>query len=297
MPSDELAAFIDMFRAIQSAFLAGSIEEQRAGWDLFGAATAALPEPMLEDVEAGGVPAQWVTAPGVSAGRVVLFLHGGGYVIGSLESHRAVAARLSAAADARVLLLDYRRAPEHPFPAAVEDAGAAASWLISQGVEAGSLAFAGDSAGGGLAIAACVSRRDGGEPLPGALVCFSPWADLTMSGESVTTRADADVVLTAEWLAAMAGHYLQGSDPRHPLASPLFAALAGLPPMLVMVGTDEMFYDDAIRLVAAASEAGVEVTLEVFEEAVHEWMVLAPASPEAADALAKAGAFLRSRWA
>lgn len=286
---------IDVMRVVQPAFLASSVDEQRAGWDQFGAAAPLPPGVVVQGVDAGGVAAEWVRAPRARPGRVVEYLHGGGYVIGSPSSHRHLAARLSAAAEASVLLVDYRRAPEHPYPAALDDATAAWRWLVSQEPGPSSACMAGDSAGAGLALSTAMVLRDAGERVPVAVVCFSPWVDLSGSGESVVTRAEDDVVISAEWGKAMADHYLAGIDPRTPLASPLFGELAGLPPMLILVGTAEILYDDATRLAQRAAAAGVEVSLEPFEGAIHEWMMLAPGSPEAEVALSSAGDFLGGR--
>jgi acetyl esterase/lipase len=246
-----------------------------------------------EVVDAGGVPAEWVDAPGQHQ-RVLVYLHGGGYVIGGVATHRELAGRLAVAAGARVLVLGYRLAPEHRFPAAVDDVVAAYRWVLSRPSPPEAVALVGDSAGGGLAMAAALALRDAGEPSPAAVVAFSPWVDLAATGDSLRTRADQDIVLSAQWLRECAAHYLGDADPRTPQASPLYAELAGLPPLLALVGTDEILYDDATRLVERAARAGTEATLEVFEDCFHLWMVFAPFAPEAAAAVERAGGFLRS---
>lgn len=248
-----------------------------------------------DPVDAGGVSSLWVTAPGVAADRVVLYLHGGGYVLGSLVSHQDLVARISKAANARVLYIDYRLGPEHPFPAAVEDAAATYRWLLSEGVEASRIAIAGDSAGGGLTIAALVGLRDNGDPLPAAAVCISPWVDLEGLGDSMTSNADADPMVQKQGLVDMATAYLGGADPRSPLAAPLYADLKGLPPTLIQVGTHETLLDDSTRLAQVARNAGVDVSLEKSEELFHVWHAFAPMLPEGQEAIDRLGAYILER--
>jgi len=224
----------------------------------------------VTEVDAGGVPAHWLTAPGVDTERVLLYLHGGGYRMGSFRSHGELAARLGRASGLRVLLLDYRLAPEHPFPAALDDAVAAWRWLrAEQGFQASSLAVAGDSAGGGLALALLVMLRDSGQDLPAALGLMSPWTDLTLSGASMSERVGDDPVLTPEVVRQLARDYLAETDPSAGLASPLFASLVSLPPMLVQVGGAELLLSDSERLADAASAVGVDVTLNVGDGLPH----------------------------
>src|SRR5271170_3454748 len=250
---------------------------------------------VVTDVTAGGVPAHWLAAPGTDAGRVLLFMHGGGYELGSVRSDGELAARLGRASGMRVLFPEYRLAPEHPFPAAVDDVLAAWRWLrTDQGLSASSMAVAGDSAGGGLAVALLVATRDGGEPLPGAAALMSPTVDLTSSGASMTERADQDPISTPAMLGQFASDYLAGADPKTPLASPLFASLAGLPPLLIQVGTADLLLSDSERLAAAAAQAGVDVTLQIGEGLPHVYPLLL-GTPEAAQATEQIGKFLRAR--
>jgi monoterpene epsilon-lactone hydrolase len=226
---------------------------------------------------------------------VLLFLHGGGYELGSLRSDGELAARLGRASGMRVLFPEYRLAPEHPFPAAIDDVLAAWRWLrTDQGLSARSLAVAGDSAGGGLAVALLVATRDAGEALPAAAALMSPTVDLTSSGASMTERADQDPISTPAMLRQLASDYLAGADPKTPLASPLFASLAGLPPLLVQVGTADLLLSDSERLAAAAAEARVDVTLEIGEGLPHVYPLLL-GTPEAAEATEQIGKFLRAR--
>ena len=244
-------------------------------------------------VNAGGVTAEWVTAEGAPESRVVLYLHGGGYIIGSTRTHRPLMAELSRASSARVLGLDYRLAPEHPFPAPIEDAVAAYRWLLNEGHDPARIAVAGDSAGGGLAVAALVQIRYVGLPMPGAAVCISPWVDMEGLGESMESRADADPMVGKEGLLLSAKTYLGGSDPRAPLAAPLYADLRGLPPTLIQVGDAEVLLDDSTRLAGIAREAGVHVEMDVWDDMIHVWHLFAPILPEGRQALSQAGEFIK----
>ena len=292
MASAELQMVLDLLRA-QPLPREQSLTEQRAALENL---TALAPRPedvTFAPVQVAGRAAEWVAAPGVSFERALLYLHGGGYCIGSINTHRQLAADLSRAAGVRVLLLDYRLAPEHPFPAAVDDAVAAYRFLLDGGFEPRRVAIAGDSAGGGLTAATLLALRDADVRLPAAAALLSPWLDLTLSGESMTTRADADPMVQRAPLQRMADAYLNGADPQTPLASPLFADLRHLPPLLIHVGTAETLLDDARRFAARATAAGVDATLEVWDDMVHVWHAFAFVLPEARDANARIGAFLR----
>ena len=244
-------------------------------------------------VNAGGVTAEWVTAEGASDSRVVLYFHGGGYIIGSPRTHRPMLAELSHASGARVLALDYRLAPEHPFPAPVEDSVAAYRWMLNEGYDPARIAVAGDSAGGGLTVAMMVQARYVGLPTPGAGVCISPWVDMEGLGDSMETRAEADPMVMKEGLLLSAKTYLGGNDPRAPLAAPLYADLRGLPPVLIQVGDAEVLLDDSTRLAGVAREAGVEVQMEVWDDMIHVWHLFAPILPEGKQAISQAGEFIR----
>jgi monoterpene epsilon-lactone hydrolase len=298
MPSRAMRDVIDALRDQRKAGASQiplTLGERRAA---FAPGDRLQPVPddvLVREVTAGGVPAHWVAAPGADAGRVLLFLHGGGYELGSLRSDGELAARLGRASGMRVLFPEYRLAPEHPFPAAIDDVLAAWRWLhAGQGVSARSMAVAGASAGGGLAVALLVALRDAGEELPAAAVLMSPTVDLTGSGASMTERAGQDPVSTPAMLRQFASGYLAGADPKTPLASPLFASLAGLPPLLVQVGTADLLLSDSERLATAAAEAGVDVTLKIGEGLPHVYPILL-GTPEAAEATEQAGKFLRTR--
>jgi acetyl esterase/lipase len=241
------------------------------------------------------VPAEWVTAPGARSDAAVLYLHGGGYAIGSIATHRMLAANISRAAGLRVLLIDYRLAPEHPHPAAVDDATAAYRWLLAQGLTADNLAISGDSAGGGLTVATLLALRDAGDPLPACAVPMSPWVNLDQSAESYTTRGDLDPMVSAVGLKQMADWYLAGQPVETPLASPFHADLSGLPPLLVQVGDHEVLLDDATGLVERAKRAGVDATCEVGEGCFHVYQAFPV--PEATEAIGRLAAFVNKHLA
>lgn len=251
----------------------------------------------VEPAAIGDARAAWVTAPGSACDHVVLFCHGGGYQIGSIRSHLSLMSRLSAATGGRVLGFDYRLAPEYRFPAATEDAFAAYRWLLERGIDPGSIAIAGDSAGGTLALGVALQARDAGIACPACLVLISPWLDLTMRGESYTSRAAVDVFSKPEQLAAMARTYLgRHGDPRHPLASPVEADLRGLPPILVHVGDFDITLDDSRLIARLAEEQGVSVQLKIWSEMFHHFQVF-PELPEAGQSLEEIGAFVRAHLA
>jgi epsilon-lactone hydrolase len=299
MPSQAMQDVIDALRDRQKASAAQApptLEERRAAFTPGDRLHPVPDDVRVSEVNAGGVPAHWLAAPGADAGRVLLFLHGGGYEFGSLHSDGELAARLGRASGMRVLFPEYRLAPEHPFPAAIDDVLAAWRWLrTSQHLNGGSIAVAGDSAGGGLAVALLVATRDAGEALPAAATLMSPTVDLTSSGASMTERADQDPISTPAMLRQFAADYLAGADPKTPLASPLFASLAGLPPLLIQVGTADLLLSDSERLAAAAAQAGVNVTLQIGEGLPHVYQLLL-GTPEAADATEQIGKFLRARF-
>lgn len=292
MASQELSMVINMMKSFRPQ-TEPSIAEMRAGMEAMAGAAVIAADVKREKVSAGGVPAEWVVAENADHDRVILYLHGGGYVIGSINTHRELGSRLSRAAAARVLLIDYRLAPEHPHPAAVDDAVAAYRWLLSQGVNPSRMIIGGDSAGGGLTVATLVAVRDAGLPIPAAGVCLSPWVDLEGSGESMTTKAAADPMVQRDGLLKMAAAYLAGQNARTPLASPLYADLSGLPPLLIQVGTAETLLDDSTRLAERARKSGVQVTLEPWEDMIHVWQAFASLLPEGRQAIERIGEFIQ----
>jgi acetyl esterase/lipase len=296
MTVSQLDSLITLLRS-RPAPATQDVIESRARFEKMGAFLGGAPDAKCEKVDVDGVPAEWVSAPDVDASRAVLYLHGGGYAIGSINTHRRLAFDISAASGARVLLLDYRLAPEHPFPAAVDDAAAAWRWLLKQGLAADKLAIAGDSAGGGLTIATLVNLRDRKLGLPACAVAISPWVDLEGVGTSMTARAGADPMVQKAGLGWMADMYLAGKDARTPLAAPLHADLSGLPPILVQVGTAETLLDDATRIAERLHSAGGEVKLSVWPNMLHVFPLFAPILSEGMDGCREIGAFMRARMA
>ena len=268
---------------------------RRARLDGFGADYPLPADVRVEATEAGGVPAEWTLTPAADPACVLLFLHGGGYISGSLASHRHMVAEAGRQAGARTLALAYRLAPEHPFPAALEDALAGYRHLLGLGIAPGAIALGGESAGGGLALATVASLRAAGELLPGCLWCSSPWVDLALTGESLTSKDADDPLIHRAYLAELADAYLQDTDPRDPRVSPLYADLAGLPPMLIQVGSAETLLDDAVRLAGAAAAADVPVTLQAWPHMIHAWHLFHPDLHEGRASLASAGAFIRAQ--
>jgi len=295
MSEQQLQAIVEMLRSQPVVNPNASVEEARAGFEQVASMFPVDADIKREAVSAGGIKAQWVSTPDGDAGRAVLYLHGGGYVIGSINTHRSLAARLSRASKARVLVIDYRLAPEHPHPSAVDDSVAAYRWMLGQGLKPARMAVAGDSAGGGLTVATLVAIRDAKLPLPGAGACLSPWVDLEGIGESMTTKADVDPIVQKAGLLQMAAAYLGGKAPRTPLAAPLYADLSGLPPLLIQVGTAETLLDDASRLAERARTAGVTVSYEPWESMIHVWHLFAPMLDEGQQAIDRIGGFVRKQ--
>jgi epsilon-lactone hydrolase len=297
MSRQQLQTIVQMLRSQPALKPDASVQELRAGFEAIASMFPVDADIKREAVDAGGVKAEWVSAPDAEVGRAVLYLHGGGYVIGSINTHRSLAANLSRASKARVLVIDYRLAPEHPHPAAVDDSVAAYRWMLGQGLKPARIAVAGDSAGGGLTVATLVAIRDAKLPLPAAGVCLSPWVDLEGIGGSMTTKADVDPVVQKAGIEQMAAAYLGGKDPRTPLAAPLYADLTGLPPLLIQVGTAETLLDDASRLAERARKAGVAVNYEPSEDMIHVWHLFASMLDEGRQAIDRIGEFVRKHAA
>ncbi|MFZ3234072.1 MAG: alpha/beta hydrolase [Stellaceae bacterium] len=248
----------------------------------------------VEPVNAGGVRAEWTTTPSDTRDAALLYLHGGGYVIGSLDSHRHLVAEAGRACGVAALALDYRLAPEHPFPAAVDDALAGYRFLLARGIAPGRIALAGDSAGGGLVISAMLAIRDAGLPQPGCGWCISPWVDLEAVGGTMTSRAAADPTVQRAGILDMAKMYLNGADPRSPLAAPIHADLAGVAPLLIQVGACETLLDDALQLAGVAGTADVRVDLQIWPEMIHVWHLFHPELKAGRKAIEAGSAFVRA---
>ncbi|WP_020651196.1 alpha/beta hydrolase [Solimonas variicoloris] len=239
-----------------------------------------------------GVPVEWVSSTRQTPRRVLLYFHGGAYIVGAARIYRAVNARLAEWAQARVAAVDYRLAPEHPFPAASQDALDAYRGLLERGIDPATIVLGGDSAGGGLALACALQIRDAGLPAPAGVVLFSPWTDLGLRGESIRSRAASELVLDADTLREAAAAYLGAQPADTPLASPLYADLHGLPPLLIQVTDTEILYDDALRFAERAKAAGGTVELRVWHSLWHVWQAFAGKLPEADAALREAAAFI-----
>lgn len=242
-----------------------------------------------------GIATEWIANPTAGARGFVLYLHGGGYVTGSPRTHRGLTARLARAARVCVAVPDYRLAPEHPHPAAVEDALAAYQGLLAQGIPANKIIIAGDSAGGGLSLALALRLKAAPLPQPAGIVLLSPFSDLTLSGASMQSAKQKEWLLTKSFIHAAGGHYLGSQDPMQPTASPLFADLSGLAPMLIQVGTDEVLLDDSTRLAQAATARGVSVTLQIWPKLWHVWQLHAGQMPEADRAVAGIADFIHAK--
>jgi epsilon-lactone hydrolase len=286
---------IDAVRALLSA------KPRPVGWaerreriDEVGACWPVAGDVELAAVDLDGVPGEWSIVPGNDASRVLLFFHGGGYCSGSIRSHRRMVTEAGRAAGVRTLAVGYRLAPEHPFPAAFDDALTAWRWLRKQGIAAAHIAVGGDSAGGGLTVALINRRRAAKEELPGCAWLVSPWTDLTLSGATLATKDAVDPLIHKSYLVELADAYLPAAmDRKDPRVSVLYADLSGLPPTLIQVGSDETLLDDATRLAAAAGAAAVPVTLEIWPHMIHAWPLWNAHLSAGRRALASAGAFIR----
>jgi monoterpene epsilon-lactone hydrolase len=268
--------------------------ERRARLDEVGSVWPVAEDVELVPVDLGGIPGEWSMAPGSDPTRVLVFLHGGGYCSGSIVSHRRMVTEAGRAGGVRTLAVGYRLAPEHPFPAALDDALAAWRFVRAQGIAARQIAVGGDSAGGGLTVALLDRLRDAGDELPGCAWLVSPWTDLTMSGATLETKDAVDPLLHAGYLDELAGAYVPaGVDREDPRISVLHADLAGLPPLLIQVGSAETLLDDAVRFAAKAGAQDVSVTLEIWPHMIHAWPLWNARLEPGRRALAAAGAFLR----
>lgn len=274
-----------------------SIEELRKGSGLASLPQAAFPKGVAyEERTLGGIPSALLTPSRRIGGRTILHLHGGGYVSGSIAMYRMLGSELAARTGAAVHVPEYRLAPEHPFPAALDDALAAYRALLDGGCSPRDVALSGDSAGGGLALAAMMAIRDSGGPLPAAMILLSPWADLTLSRPACAANAETEAVLTAPALREWAAMYAAGASPVDPALSPAFGDFRSLPPMLIQVGGGEILLDDARAVAQAASEAGVSAELRIWEGLWHCWQMLGPLVPENEAAFAEMAEFLGRRF-
>jgi epsilon-lactone hydrolase len=265
--------------------------------DRLRAAEPFVPRPprgtQTHTINAGGVSAHRITTRVSRRARHVLYLHGGGYVAGSLTLYRHFTWRIASATQSTLVALDYRLAPESPFPAAVLDACAAYRWLLAEGVDSKAISIVGDSAGGGLVLATLMMLRDENVPLPAAAVAISPWTDLALTGHSLELNVKTDSMLDIEDMQYFADTYLAGADPKNPYASPLYGDPTGLPPILIHVGSEEVLLDDAVRMAERLRAGGCVVELEVWARVPHVWHLFVPLLPEAHQAIARIGEFVR----
>ncbi|HET7883083.1 MAG TPA: alpha/beta hydrolase [Acetobacteraceae bacterium] len=271
--------------------------ERRERLDDFGRSLGTPERVALQPVGIAGVPAEWSTTPEADATRAVLYLHGGGYMAGSIVSHRHVAVEIGRAAQARTLALGYRRAPEAPYPAQLEDALAAWHYLRDQGITPGRIAVGGDSAGGNLTLALLLALRERKEPLPCCAWLISPWTDLTASGTTMQTKADVDPIIQKPYLLELAQAFCGGRNLGDPLISPRYADLGGLPPLLIQVGSDETLLDDSVTLAGRAGAAGVAVTLQIWPDMIHAFPMFFPKVAAARRATVYAGGYIQRHFA
>ncbi|UQA61684.1 alpha/beta hydrolase [Polyangium aurulentum] len=290
MPSPRLAELTAYLKA--TPITGTTPAELRASFAASMLVTPAPSEARLEPT-ACEVPSYFITPPDTDPRRVILYLHGGGYIIGSAETHLELVYRFARASGTRALSVDYRLVPEHPFPACREDALAAYRWLLAQDIAPARIVIAGDSAGGGLTLSTLLGIRDAGLPTPAGGVLFSPWLDFTGSGEAMKTNAGRDPMIDPAFMGMMVSLILQGQDPVK--SSPLFEDLRGLPPLLVQAGSAEVLLDDSSRLVEKVKAAGGEATLQVWEDMPHVFQVFPTFLPEANEAIERAGTFVRAR--
>ena len=295
MPSAEHEAIVDSLKSQISTESPSTVEETRAGFAAVAAhfETLEFPSDVQEKADSlGGVPGIWFTLPDARENCAILYLHGGGYVMGSVATHRSLIGRIAHATRVRCLALEYCLAPEHPFPAAIEEVRRAYHALLDQGLPSAGVVIAGDSAGGGLTLGSLVAMRDANDPLPAAAICLSPLADLEVAGDSARARGGVDdPMVSRDATLMMAAAYLQGADARDPRASPVHADLSGFPPLLIQVGTREILLDDAIRVADRARAAGVRVILERGEGLTHVWQ-LHPHLPESGEAVDRIARFV-----
>jgi monoterpene epsilon-lactone hydrolase len=291
MSDPEIAALRDV---IAKRVRSDDIAQRRRDIDARGLQYKLPTDVAVEPISANGVKAEWTTTPDADRAKAILYLHGGGYVIGSLDSHRHLAAEAGRAARARTLAIDYRLAPEHRFPAAVDDALAAYRFLLASGVQPGGISIAGDSAGGGLVVSTMLALRDAGLAQPACGWAISPWVDMEAVGDSMTTKSANDPTVQRAGILDMAKQYLGSADPRTPLAAPIYGQLRGLAPLLIQVGAAETLLDDAIRLAQVAGAADVAVDLQIWPEMIHVWHLYFPELSAGRRAIAAGGEFARA---
>ncbi len=293
MVSKGMQMVIKVLKKFQDKVISYNLEDTRRFLDKLSSMTTISKEIKIESINIDGITAEWIYFPESRKDKILLYLHGGGYVAGSLQMYRDLASRISKSINGRSLLIDYRLAPENEvFPAALEDATKTYQWLISKmKIPPKNVIIAGDSAGGGLSLALLLNLKNNNIALPAAAICLSPWTDLTLSGNSIKANADQDPFISLEVLEFYAKTGLMGKNPRDPLISPLFGDFTGLPPILIQVGTAECLLDDSIRVAKIAKKAGVDMTLDIWDDMVHVFQIFASVAPESQEAIKKMGEF------
>lgn len=293
MVSKEMERIINLLKQMtQSTEL--SVELTRKGLEQLATMSKVSKDVRCEPIIIDGISAEWISVPESINDHVLFYLHGGGYIAGSINSHRSLCIGIARASKTRVLTIDYRLSPENKFPAAVEDSTASYRWLISsEKILPENIVIAGDSAGGGLALITLIKLRDDNIALPAAAVCLSPWTDLALTGESIQNKADVDPFISPDNIKFMAETYVKDEDCTNPLISPLYADLKGLPPILIQVGTAECLLDDSVRFADRAKSSGVDVSLELWEDMIHVFQAFAAFAPESREGIEKIGIFIR----
>jgi len=294
MVSEGMKRVIDLLKQQNKQNTQKRVEDERKGMEQMIVKEKYPEDVIFEEIMVNNIPSLWINTPESVKDRVVLYLHGGGYVIGSINTHKGLGYRISRASKSRILLIDYRLAPEHPYPAALEDSVAAYKWLIDEeGIDPQNIVISGDSAGGGLTAATLLKLRDTGVALPAGGVLLSPWTDLDLTGDSIKTKRRLDPIVDASGLHFMANLYIGDEEPNNPYISPIYADLKDLPPILVQVGSAEVLLDDSTRFAEKAKSVGVDVTIEVWDNMTHVFQFLALWAPEGEQAIEKIGEFIQ----
>jgi acetyl esterase/lipase len=294
MSTEELQVINGMLAQMKATVQAAGWAERRRNMEAGIGGFPTDPSVELKPVDANGVKAEWQWRADAPSDAALLYVHGGGYAIGSIATHRPMTAGIAKGLNGRVLSLDYRLAPEHPCPAAIEDAVAGYRFLLDQGIKGARIVIAGDSAGGGLTVATLQAIRDGGLPAPAGAWCISPWTDMTATSSTMASKAEEDLMLTADSIREFAAAYV-GTDAHNPKATVLNASFTGLPPLFIQVGTAEVLLGDSIALAGKASDANVPVTLETWPNMPHVFQMFAPMLSEAREALTHAIAWCNAR--
>ncbi|MFX1324208.1 MAG: alpha/beta hydrolase [Promethearchaeota archaeon] len=294
MVSEGMERVLNLLKQQNEAEVKKRVEDGRNGLEQLAAIEEIADDVIIDEVDVNGIPSVWINTPKVEKEQVILYLHGGGYVEGSINSHKGLGARISRVSNSRVLLINYRLAPENPYPAALEDSVTAYKWLVEiEGIDPKNIVISGDSAGGGLTAATLIKLRDLGITLPAGAVMLSPWTDLDITGESIRSKRRIDPFVAADGLFFMSNLYVADDDPKNPYISPLYADLTELPPMLIQVGSAELLLDDSTRFADKAKSAGVDVTLEVWEDMVHVFQAFALWAPEGEQGIKKIGEYIQ----